>query len=149
MYEDKFIRTVMKEAQKARKKGEIPVGAVIVKNNKIIAKAHNEKEKNKCSLDHAEILAIKKASKKTRNWRLNNCIMYVNLMPCPMCASAIKQSRISRVYYLLENKNEYNNDISVKIMGSSDSNKPVEICKIDNKKYNLNIVSEFFIETRN
>ena len=76
--EKKYIELVLKEAEKAYNSGEVPVGAVIIKNNKIIAKAHNMVEKKKNSIMHAEIIAITKASKKIRNWRLNNCDMYVS-----------------------------------------------------------------------
>lgn len=86
------------EAKKAFLKEEVPVGAVIVKDNKIIARAHNLKETNEDITGHAEILALKGASNKLKNWRLSGCDMYVTLEPCPMCASAIVQSRIRRLY---------------------------------------------------
>lgn len=78
---------------------EIPVGAVIVKNGEIIASAYNIKEQMNDVTAHAEILAIREAEKKLNNWRLNDCIMYVTLEPCPMCAWAIIQSRIKAVYF--------------------------------------------------
>ena len=83
---------------KAFKKEEIPVGAVIVKDGKIIARAHNSKETSKNACGHAEILAIQKACKKLNSWRLLDCDMYVTLEPCPMCAGALINSRISKVY---------------------------------------------------
>ncbi|MGL4739635.1 MAG: nucleoside deaminase [Sarcina sp.] len=86
------------EALKALELGEVPVGAVIVKDNKVIATAHNQKEMLFDVTAHAEILAIKKASQKISNWRLNGATMYVTLEPCPMCASAIAQARIDSVY---------------------------------------------------
>ena len=92
------MREALKEAKKAYKKLEIPVGAVIVKNGEIIARAHNKKESKKDTTKHAEILAIQEASKKLDNWRLMGCEMYVTLEPCPMCAGAIIQSRIKKVY---------------------------------------------------
>ncbi len=88
-----------KEAQKAYKKREVPVGAIIVKDGKIIAKAHNLKEKKKSPLAHAEILCIEKACKKINNWRLDDCTMYVTLYPCNMCLGAIKEARINSVVY--------------------------------------------------
>ena len=94
----KYMNSAINEAQKAYKKLEIPVGAVIVKDGKIIAKGHNMKEEKKDAIKHAEIIAIQKASKKLGNWRLNNCEMYVTLEPCPMCAGAIINSRISKIY---------------------------------------------------
>ena len=95
---EKYLEIAFNEAEKAYKLNEVPIGAVIVKNNKIISKAHNLKESNMCCIFHAEIIAIKEASKKLNNWRLNDCDIYVTLDPCPMCASAIKQSRIKNVY---------------------------------------------------
>ncbi len=80
-------------------KEEIPVGAVIVKDNKIISQAHNKREKSQIATHHAEILAIEKACKKLKSWRLDNCNIYVTLEPCPMCAGAISNARIKNVYY--------------------------------------------------
>ena len=91
------MKEALKEARKAYEKKEIPVGAVIVKDNKIIARAHNIKEEKNDTTKHAEILAIQKASKKLNSWRLNDCIMYVTLEPCSMCAGALIQSRIKKV----------------------------------------------------
>lgn len=97
--QEKFMKEALKEAKKAYKKMEIPIGAVIVKNGKIIAKAHNQKETKFDTTKHAEILAIQKASKKLDAWRLLDCEMYVTLEPCPMCAGAIINSRIKKVYF--------------------------------------------------
>ena len=96
--EEKFMKEALKEAKKAYNKLEIPVGAIIVKDGKIIAKAHNQKETKLDTTKHAEILAIQKASKKLGSWRLLDCEMYVTLEPCPMCAGAIINSRIKNVY---------------------------------------------------
>lgn len=93
-----FMNEALKEAKKAYKKLEIPVGAVIVKDGEIIARAHNIKEEKQDTTKHAEILAIQKASKSLNSWRLNDCEMYVTLEPCPMCAGAIIQARINKVY---------------------------------------------------
>lgn len=95
---EKFMKEALKEAVKAYGKLEVPVGAVIVKDGKIIARAHNVKEEKKDTTKHAEILAISKASKKLESWRLTDCEMYVTLEPCPMCAGALIQSRIKKVY---------------------------------------------------
>lgn len=88
----------LKEAKKAYKKLEVPVGAVIIKDGEIIARAHNLKEIKKDTTKHAEIIAIQKASKKLEAWRLENCEMYVTLEPCTMCAGAIINSRIKKIY---------------------------------------------------
>lgn len=99
-----FMKFAKQEAILGMNKGEIPVGAVIVKDGVIIGKAHNLKETLNDSTAHAEILAISEASKYIGNWRLNGAEMYVTLEPCPMCASAIFQSRISKVYIGTFNK---------------------------------------------
>ena len=92
------MKEALKEAKKAYKKLEIPVGAVIVKDGEIIARAHNVKEEKNDATKHAEILAIQKASKKLETWRLNDCEMYVTLEPCSMCAGAMIQARLKKVY---------------------------------------------------
>ncbi|MBP2034073.1 tRNA(adenine34) deaminase [Clostridium algifaecis] len=93
-----FMQEAINEANFSLKLNEVPVGCVIVKGNEIIARAHNLKENNKDATCHAEILAIRYASKKIDNWRLTGCSMYVTLEPCPMCAGAIVQSRLSKLY---------------------------------------------------
>ena len=96
--EERFMKEALKEAKKAYDKLEVPVGCVIVKDGKIIARAHNLKETKKDTTKHAEIIAIQKASKKLDSWRLIDCEMYVTLEPCSMCAGAIINSRIAKVY---------------------------------------------------
>lgn len=93
------MQLALKEAEKAKEIDEVPVGAVIVKDGKVIARAHNLKEKKKLSYAHAEMLAIEKASKKTGNSYLNDCDLYVTLEPCMMCTGNIVLSRIRHVYY--------------------------------------------------
>ena len=95
---EKFMKEALKEAKKAYQKLEVPVGAVIVKDEKIIARAHNIKETKKDTTKHAEIIAIQKASKKLNNWRLTDCDMYITLEPCTMCTGAIINSRIRKIY---------------------------------------------------
>lgn len=95
---EKWMKEALKEAKKAYKKLEIPVGAVIVKDGRIIARGHNLKEQKQDATRHAEMIAIEKASKKLQNWRLNDCELYVTLEPCAMCAGAIVGSRIKNVY---------------------------------------------------
>ena len=96
--EEKFMKEALKEALKAYNKLEVPVGAVIVKNGEIIARAHNIKEEKKDTTKHAELIAIQKASKKLQTWRLTDCEMYVTLEPCSMCAGALINARIKKVY---------------------------------------------------
>lgn len=108
---DKYYNILMKLAKKATKHQDVPVSALIVKNNKIIAKAFNTKEKTNNVCNHAEVLVISKGSRKLKDWRLNDCDLYVTLKPCSICENIIKQSRIQNVYYLLSkpnNKKEYN-----------------------------------------
>lgn len=94
-----FMNEAIKEAKKALLIDEVPIGCVIVKDDKVIARSHNTKEKDKLVISHAEINAIKKASKKEDAWRLVDCTLYCTLEPCLMCAGAIYQSRIKRVVY--------------------------------------------------
>ena len=93
------MKEAYKEAIKARDKDEVPVGAIIVKNGKIIARAHNNKEKNNDPMGHAEILCIRKACGKVDDWYLKDCELYVTLEPCVMCVGAIINARIKKVYY--------------------------------------------------
>lgn len=116
---DFYMKIAIKEAEKAFLIGEVPVGAVIVKNDKIVAKAHNLKDNKLVVTKHAELIAIEKASKKLRNWRLNDCTLYVTLAPCPMCASAIEQARFSQIIYGAESNNLKNNEIIEKIFENS------------------------------
>ena len=95
---EKFMMEALKEAKKAYDKLEVPVGSVIVKEGKIIARAHNLKETKTDTTKHAEILAIQKASRKLKSWRLLDCDMYVTLEPCSMCAGAMINSRIRKIY---------------------------------------------------
>ena len=99
-----YMQIAVEQAEIAFKYGEVPVGAVIVKDNKIIGLGHNSKETSKDVTNHAEINAIREASKSLNDWRLNGCDMYVTLEPCPMCAGAILQSRISRLFIGTFNK---------------------------------------------
>lgn len=97
----KYMQIAIKEAKKAAKRGDVPVGAVIVYKNKIIAKAHNKKQLRRNSLKHAELLVINKACKKLKTWHLDECTIYVTLEPCMMCTGAIIESRIKK-YIMLQ-----------------------------------------------
>ena len=94
-----FMQTALKLAKKAYKKGEVPIGAVIVKNGKIISKGYNKREKSQNALMHAEIVAINKACKKLKSWRLDDCTIYCTLEPCFMCAGAILNARIDKLVF--------------------------------------------------
>ena len=101
---NKFMNIAIKEAIKAKNKGDVPVGATIVLGNRIISKAHNKKEHNKNATKHAEIIAISKACKKIHSWHLDNCTIYCTMEPCMMCCGALLQSRIKKVVYLVKNE---------------------------------------------
>lgn len=98
MEKEEYMEIAIQEARKAYKKEEVPVGAIIVKDGKIVAKAYNQKESKKDTTNHAEIIAIQKASKRLKSWRLSDCEMYVTLEPCSMCAGALIQARMKKVY---------------------------------------------------
>ena len=95
--DERYMKEAIKQAKKAYALKEVPIGCVIVYEDKIIARGYNRRNTDKNTLSHAEILAIKKASKKLRDWRLEDCTLYVTLEPCQMCAGAIVQARVSRV----------------------------------------------------
>ncbi len=95
--DEKYMRQALKEAQKAYEIGDVPIGCVIVAGGKIISRGYNRRNADKSVLAHAELIAIQKACKKTKDWRLEDCTMYVTLEPCQMCAGAIVQARIPRV----------------------------------------------------
>lgn len=108
---ENVLKSLMKLSTKAFKKGEIPVAAIVIKDNKILSKKYNLKEKRKDITAHAEILAIQKAARKLKSWNLADCDLYVTLKPCKMCEEVIKQSRIRNVYYILDKldyKHDYN-----------------------------------------
>lgn len=95
----KYMREALTEARKAEKIGEVPIGAVIVKDDEIIARAYNLREAVQCTHAHAEMLAIEQANKVLGSWRLEDCTLYVTLEPCAMCAGAITLSRLPKVVY--------------------------------------------------
>ena len=95
--QEKYMKAAIREAKKAYRLEEVPIGCVIVQEDKIIARGYNRRNTDKNTLAHAELSAIKKASKKTGDWRLEDCTMYVTLEPCQMCAGAIVQSRLGKV----------------------------------------------------
>ena len=94
--DEKYMKQALKQAQKALEINEVPIGCVIVYEGKVIARGYNRRKADKNTLSHAELIAIKKASKKMGDWRLEDCTMYVTLEPCQMCAGAIVQARINR-----------------------------------------------------
>ena len=119
-----YMEIALKEAKKSLKHDDVPVGAIIVENNKIIAKSHNTRQKQHKITGHAEINAIEKACKKKKTWHLPDCELYVTLEPCKMCIETIKQARIKTVYYASKQnktiKDKEINMIQVKNVENSD-----------------------------
>lgn len=140
-----FMKSAYEEAIKAYEENEVPVGAVIVHNGEIIGKAHNIKNTTQDIFDHAEIIAIKEASKKINDWRLFDCEMYVTLEPCPMCAGAIVQSRIKKVYIGTSSSN--NGNIIKQIFSQNDCNHVVEFDYLNDINCSK-ILSNFFEQKR-
>ncbi len=144
-----FMNEAFKYAKMAFDIDEVPIGAVIVKDNHIISSSYNKKESSNCCTAHAEMLAIEEASKALNNWRLEDCDIYVTLDPCPMCASAIKQARIKNVYSALSNSDSTNTEIIKKIFEADNTNPGVNfISNIEPTKSQI-ILNKFFKKQRN
>ena len=143
-----FMKQALKEAEKAYKKLEVPVGAVIVKDGTIIARGYNQKETKKDTTKHAEIIAIQKASKKLGSWRLIDCEMYVTLEPCSMCAGAIINSRIKKIY--IGTKDEKTGAVGsvLNLLEDYEFNHKVEIESGIMQKECEKILKDFFKELR-
>lgn len=144
---NKYIDLAYKEALKAYNKDEVPVGAVIVSNGNIIAKAYNKKVTSIDVCAHAEIIAIKKASSKLKDWRLVDCEMYVTLEPCPMCAGAIEQSRIKKVYIGTKSNFSSNQEIIDRIFNNTEFYHRVEYEYLNDLNCS-NILKDFFAKKR-
>ena len=146
-FKDKFIKTIIQEAEKAYKKDEVPVGAIVVKEEKIISKGHNQRITKNNAVAHAEIVAIQKACKKLNTWRLDDCELWVSLEPCLMCAGAIMQSRIKKVVFLA--KDEKGGVVVSKYKVFDDNKLPF---KVDYEyipvKYASEILKRFFKDKR-
>lgn len=144
---EKFMRLAIKEAKKALLKDEVPIGAVIIKDGQVISRGHNLRETNKNSLKHAEIVVIDKACKKMKNFRLENCELYVTVEPCLMCAGAIVQSRIKKIYFGSRDE-KYGAVVSATRAFDVKSNHNVEfeegICKLECET----LVKDFFKKLR-
>lgn len=145
---EKYMKEALKQAKKAYEKGEIPVGAVIVKNNKIIARAYNEKEEKLDTTKHAEIIAIQKASKKLKAWRLTDCEMYVTLEPCSMCAGALIQARLKKVYIGTMDKKTGACGSVLNLLEDYEFNHKVEVQTGIMKEQCEEILKKFFRELR-
>lgn len=146
--EEKIMKEALKEAKKAYDKLEVPVGAVIVKDDKIIARAHNLKETKFDTTKHAEILAIQRASKKLKSWRLIDCEMYVTLEPCSMCAGALINSRIKKIYIGANDEKTGAVGSVFNLLEDYTFNHKVQIEKGILKQECENILKDFFKEIR-
>ena len=143
-----FLDEAIKEAKKALAKDEVPIGAVIVKDGKIIARGHNIREKSQNALKHAEIIAIEKACKKLKSWRLDGCEIFVSLEPCPMCAGAISNARIEKLTYGCKEKTSQDN-LCETILTSERLNHKTEIVFDQSKENEIaEILSQFFKNKR-
>ena len=145
---EKFMHEALKEAKKAYEKLEVPIGCVIVKDGKIIARGHNEKETKFDTTRHAEIIAIQKASKKLQSWRLLDCEMYVTLEPCSMCAGAIINSRIKKIYIGTNDEKTGAVGSVLNLMEDYTFNHKVEVEKGICKEECETILKNFFKELR-
>lgn len=141
-----FLKEAVKQAKKAGKIGDVPIGCVIVFEDKIIARAYNRRNKDKSTLAHAEIIAIKKACKKFGDWRLEDCTMYITLEPCPMCAGAIIQSRIKRVVLGAMNPKAGCAGSIINILQTDGFNHKTEISLIDEPLHSecVSLLTSFF-----
>ena len=145
---EKYMKLALKEANKAYLKKETPIGAVIVYQDKVIARAHNLRETKQNTLAHAEALVIDKACKKLGSWRLEDCDLYVTLEPCVMCSGAIIQSRIKNVYYGAKNK-RYGCHVSAVNLFDVEFNHKVNIVGGILEEECSSIITNFFKELRN
>lgn len=142
-----FMDEAIKEAKKALLKDEVPVGCVIVYDDKIIARGHNQKESKNCAVYHAEVNAIIEASKVLNNFRLNSCTMYVTLEPCPMCASLINQSRIKNVVVGCYEHNSGSFGSVIDFSNNRSLGYDINV-KFDIRKEIIDMMQDFFIKKR-
>lgn len=134
-----YYKKLLKLAKKSLKCGDVPVGAIIVHNNKIISEGYNKREKDNLTINHAEIVSIIKANKKLKNYFLYDCDMYVTLKPCEMCMKVINNARLNNIFYILdkpESKKEYS------------KTNIVQLNDIDENEYK-NLLGKFFNKLRN
>ena len=143
-----FMKKALLLAEEAGNNNEIPVGALLVKDNKIIAQAYNQKDSKRIVTRHAELITIEEACHLLNDWRLNDTTLYVTMEPCPMCASAIQQSRIKRVVYGCSSNNIENTIIINKILQNNCYNHSVDICNGVLQEECSTIIKNFFKSKR-
>lgn len=143
-----FMERALANAKKAYDLGEVPIGAVIIKDGKILSSGYNKREQSKNAINHAEIIAITKACKKIGDWRLDGCEIYVTLEPCPMCAGAILNSRIKKVFYAAKDKTSDDNLFQT-IVKSQRLNHNCEFEQLSEyEKTSAELLSKFFKSKR-
>lgn len=147
--DEKYMKEAIKQAKKAALVGDVPIGCVIVYENKIIARGYNKRNAKKTTLAHAELLAIEKASKVLGDWRLEDCTMYITLEPCQMCAGAIVQARIPRVVVGAMNKKAGCAGSVLNLFQIPAFNHQVDFVKGVLEEECANMLSSFFLELRN
>ena len=135
-----IMNIAVKTAVKAKIKDDVPVGAVITCDGKVIAKAYNQKEYKQCAIKHAEIIAIERACKKLNSWHLDKCTLFCTMEPCMMCCGAILQSRIKKIFYLVKNEK----------FGCTEllKNSKIEVIQVDDNYKMKEMLNSFFIDKR-
>ena len=146
--DEHFMKIALKEAEKAREIDEVPIGAVIVKDNRVIARGHNLRESKKDPLGHAELVAIKRASKKIGDWQLVDCTLYVTLEPCIMCGGAIIQSRIKTVVYGADDPKGGAFGSSINVLDANNINHKPQIKRCILKEECSQIIKNYFKSKR-
>jgi tRNA(adenine34) deaminase len=146
--DEKYMKAALAQAKKAYALDEVPIGCVIVQNGKIIARGYNRRNTDKNATAHAEIAAIRKASKRTGDWRLEDCTMYVTLEPCQMCAGAIVQARLQRVVIATMNPKAGCAGSILNLLQMDAFNHQVEITRGVLEDTCSSMLSEFFRELR-
>ena len=148
MNDEYYMNIALKEAEKALKEAEVPVGAVLVENGKIIARGHNMRQKKHDVTKHAEIIAIRKASKKIHDWRLDNAVLYITMSPCIMCSAIIKESRIKKIVIGAINPDKKIQNIVNQILEIDKINPSIEIKTKVLEKECIELLQKFFKEKR-
>ncbi len=146
--DEKYMKAAIAQAKKAAALDEVPIGCVIVQDGKIIARGYNRRNTDKNTLAHAELAAIRKASKKTGDWRLEDCTMYVTLEPCQMCAGAIVQSRLQRVVIATMNPKAGCAGSILNLLQMEAFNHQVEITRGVREEECATMLSDFFRKLR-
>ncbi|HTA77775.1 MAG TPA: tRNA adenosine(34) deaminase TadA [bacterium] len=142
------MREALKEARKAAQKGEVPVGAVVVKDGKVVSRGHNLTEKKQSALTHAELMALGRASQKLKSWRLVDCDLYVTLEPCTMCAGAIVLSRVRNLVYGTTDPKAGAVDSTARVMENEKLNHRVKVTRGVLKEECAGVLTDFFKEVR-